>query len=54
LYAFNPTVDLADVSVVLAKVQASLELGDLQGIGEEERAAVAGYSRFDAMPSRPS
>ena len=49
LYAFERTVGLPDVSAVLAKVQASLELGDFQGIGEEERAAVAAYNRDDCL-----
>jgi uncharacterized protein len=43
LYAFERTVGLPDVSAVLAKVQASLELGDFGGIGEEERTVVAAY-----------
>jgi uncharacterized protein len=49
LYAFERTVGLADVSAVLAKVQASLELGDFEGISEEERTAVAGYNRDDCL-----
>ena len=49
LYTFERTVGLPDVSAVLAKVQASLELGDFEGIGEEERTAVADYNRDDCL-----
>jgi RNase_H superfamily len=49
LYAFERTVGLPDASAVLAKVQASLELGDFEAIGEDERAAVAGYNRDDCL-----
>jgi predicted RecB family nuclease len=49
LYAFARTVGLPDASAVLAKVQASLELGDFDGIGEEEQSAVAGYNRDDCL-----
>lgn len=47
LYAFERTVGLPDASAVLAKVQASLELGDFDGIGKEEQSAVTGYNRDD-------
>jgi uncharacterized protein len=40
-------VGLPDAGAVLAKIQASLELGDYAGIDTEERAAVAGYKRDD-------
>ena len=49
LYDFQRTVGLPDAGAVLAKVQASLELGDFDGIGAEERAAVAGYNRDDCL-----
>ena len=49
LYAFERAVGLPDVSAVLANVQASLELGDFQGIGEEERTVVAAYNRDDCL-----
>jgi uncharacterized protein len=49
LYAFERTVGLPDASAVLAKVQANLELGDLEGIGQEERTAVEGYNRDDCL-----
>ena len=49
LYDFQRTVGLPDAGAILAKVQASLELGDFDGIGMEERAAVAGYNRDDCL-----
>src|SRR6185503_12192772 len=49
LYDFQRTVGLPDAGAVLAKVQASLELGDFDGIGAEERTAVAGYNRDDCL-----
>jgi hypothetical protein len=49
LYAFQRTVGLTDVAAVLAKVQASLELGDFASIGAEERTAVEGYNRDDCL-----
>jgi predicted RecB family nuclease len=49
LYAFERTVGLPDAAVVLAKVQASLELGDFDGIGEDERSAVVGYNKDDCL-----
>ena len=49
LYDFQRTVGLPDAGAILAKVQASLELGDFDGIGIEERAAVAGYNRDDCL-----
>jgi uncharacterized protein len=49
LYEFERTVGLLDASAVLAKVQASLELGDFEAIGREERIAVEGYNRDDCL-----
>jgi uncharacterized protein len=49
LYTFERTVGLPDASAVLAKVQASLELGDFEAIGQEERAAIEGYNRDDCL-----
>ena len=49
LYSFERTVGLPDASAVLAKVQASLELGDIGGIGEKERRAVLGYNHDDCL-----
>jgi uncharacterized protein len=47
LYEFERTVGLPDASAVLAKVQASLELGDFEAIDREERTAIEGYNRDD-------
>src|ERR1700683_2322695 len=49
LYAFGRTVGLSDASAILAKVEASLELGDFDGIGQDERNAVEGYNRDDCI-----
>jgi hypothetical protein len=49
LYDFQRTVGLPDAGAVLAKVQASLELGDFDAVGAEERTAVAGYNRDDCL-----
>jgi uncharacterized protein len=49
LYAFERTVELPDAGTVLAKVQASLELGDFDNIGLEERTVVTGYNRDDCL-----
>ena len=49
LYDFQRTVGLSDASTLLAKVQACLELGDLDGIGIPERTAVEGYNRDDCF-----
>ena len=47
LYGFERSVELPDASAVLARVQANLELGDFEGITEEDRSAVEGYNRDD-------
>jgi predicted RecB family nuclease len=49
LYAFKRTVGLPDAGAVLAKVQASLELGNFDGIRVEERDAVTGYNQDDCL-----
>ena len=49
LYDFQRTVGLPDAGAILARVQASLELGDFDGVGAEERTAVAGYNRDDCL-----
>ena len=49
LYDFQRTVGLSDASALMAKVQACLELGDLDGIGVSERTAVEGYNRDDCF-----
>ena len=49
LYEFERTVGLPDAGAILAKVQASLELGDFGNIVEEERTAVTAYNRDDCF-----
>jgi predicted RecB family nuclease len=49
LYAFERTVGLPDAAAVMARVQASLELGDYDSIGPEERIAITGYNRDDCF-----
>ena len=38
-----------EANLALAKVEAGLELGDLELIGEPERSLVAGYNRDDCL-----
>ena len=40
---------LPDANKALAKVQACLELGDLEFIGEADREVVAGYNKDDCL-----
>jgi predicted RecB family nuclease len=49
LYGFSRSVDLSAANMALAKVQAGLELGDLEFIGGEDRAVVEGYNRDDCL-----
>ena len=49
LYGFSRSVSLPDANSALAKVQAGLELGDLDFIGGEDRAVVEGYNRDDCL-----
>jgi hypothetical protein len=49
LYGFTRTVNLAEANLALAKVQAGLELGDLELIGAAERSLVAAYNRDDCI-----
>ena len=49
LYGFTRSVSLPDANLALAKVQAGLELGDLDLIGTTERDLVAGYNRDDCV-----
>ena len=49
LYQFIRTVALPDAGPTLAKVQACLELGDLDGIVPEDREVVQGYNRDDCV-----
>jgi hypothetical protein len=49
LYAFERAASLADVGKTMAKVQACLELGDLEGIEDQDRAVVQAYNRDDCL-----
>ena len=49
LYGFDRTVSLPEANKALAKVEAGLELGDLELIGENERSLVAGYNKDDCL-----
>jgi uncharacterized protein len=49
LYAFVRGTPLSDANMALAKVQACLELGDVEFINEDDRNAVAGYNRDDCI-----
>jgi uncharacterized protein len=49
LYGFTRDTKLSDANMALAKVQACLELGDLEFIDEADRAVVDGYNRDDCV-----
>ncbi len=49
LYGFTRDITLSDANVALAKVQACLELGDIEFINEDDRRVVAGYNRDDCV-----
>jgi len=49
LYAFQRGQDLSNAGKMLAKVQACLELGDIPGITEADRAAVDAYNKDDCL-----
>ena len=49
LYGFSRSVSLLDANKALAKVQACLELGDLDFICDEDRTVVKGYNRDDCL-----
>ncbi|MER8472752.1 TM0106 family RecB-like putative nuclease [Mesorhizobium sp. M1328] len=49
LYGFHRTIPLSDANRALAKLQAGLELGDLDLIGTSDREIVAGYNRDDCV-----
>ena len=49
LYGFTRETALSDANKALAKVQACLELGDLEFIDEADRSVVAGYNRDDCI-----
>lgn len=49
LYGFTRDTKLSDANMALAKVQACLELGDLEFIDHADRTVVAGYNRDDCV-----
>jgi hypothetical protein len=49
LYGFSRDTTLSDANAALAKVQACLELGDIEFINEDDRRVVAGYNRDDCV-----
>ncbi|SED72625.1 TM0106 family RecB-like putative nuclease [Bradyrhizobium erythrophlei] len=52
LYRFDRSVPLIDVGGAMARVQASLELADADGIEPGDHAAVIGYNRDDCASTR--
>jgi hypothetical protein len=49
LYGYSRLVALPDANKALTKVQACLELGDLDFIGEADREVVANYNKDDCL-----
>src|SRR5262249_8539445 len=49
LYGFTRAVPLTDANNVLVKVQACLELDDIEDIKERDQAIVQGYNRDDCL-----
>ncbi len=49
LYGFSRTIPLSDANMALTKVQACLELGDIEFINDDDRGVVAGYNRDDCV-----
>ena len=49
LYGFKRAQDLSDAGKIMAKVQACLELGDVQGVAEADRNAVNAYNGDDCL-----
>ena len=47
LYNFKRSMPLVDVGAALARVQTCLELGDVGGITDEDKAATTGYNHDD-------
>jgi uncharacterized protein len=52
LYGFVRDADLPDANLALAKLQVSLELGELDDISDEDRAVVAVYNQDDCASTR--
>jgi uncharacterized protein len=51
-YEFKRAVDLWDADRALASVQACLELGEPEGIGADEQAAVQAYNQDDCVSTQ--
>ena len=51
-YAFERTAPLADAGRLMAKLQASLELSDFEGIEDCDKAIVQAYNRDDCFSAR--
>jgi predicted RecB family nuclease len=49
LYEYKRAQDLSDAGKILAKVQACLELGDVQGIEDADRKVVDAYNKDDCL-----
>jgi predicted RecB family nuclease len=49
LYDFTRSAPLADAGRMMARLQACLELGDIDGIEEQERTIVQAYNRDDCL-----
>jgi uncharacterized protein len=52
LYSFVRTVPLEDVSAVMARTQARLEMAESAGIPENDKAAIKGYNRDDCASAQ--
>jgi uncharacterized protein len=46
-YAFQRELPLSEANIALAQVQAALEFGDAEGLGENDRVRVATYNKDD-------
>src|SRR3954471_9147949 len=49
LYDFERSAPLVDVGATMARVQACLELDDLEGIADADRSIVEAYNRDDCL-----
>lgn len=49
LYSFTREIQLSEANAALGKMQAALELGDLELIDDADRSIVAGYNRDDCI-----
>ncbi|HZJ13224.1 MAG TPA: TM0106 family RecB-like putative nuclease, partial [Methyloceanibacter sp.] len=48
-YGLKRAIDLPEANRALARIQVCLELADIEGIRDEEKAAVDGYNRDDCL-----